>query len=325
MADTLHRRDFLKHSAAASAALGLSIEERVLASRAAGTPPITDRPITEQVLPTGKIKDVEITRMFCGGNLTSGFAHSRDLVYVSSLLRNYFTDEKILETWQNCEDSGINTVLLRLDNSVIRLINQYWRERGGSLQWIAQIKPKEKDLTTDVKRAVDNGAAGVYVQGSVADRFVRAGRINLVAETLEFMKSQGVIAGIGAHCLEVVMASEEAGLAPDFYMKTLHSDDYFSATPRQNREDFMLPPHDNMWCTKPEQTIAYMKRVKRPWIAFKVLAAGAIHPQKGFQYAFENGADFVCVGMFDFQVREDVVIARRILSGNLRRNRTWMA
>ncbi len=325
MANTLHRRDFLKHSAAASAALGLSLEERVLASRAAGTPPITDRPITEQVLPIGKIKDVEITRMFCGGNLTSGFAHSRDLVYISSLLRNYFTDEKILETWQNCEDSGINTVLLRLDNSVIRLINQYWRERGGSLQWIAQIKPKEKDLTTDVKRAVDNGAAGVYVQGSVADRFVRAGRIDLVAETLEFMKSQGVIAGIGAHCLEVVMASEEAGLAPDFYMKTLHSDDYFSATPRQNREDFMLPPHDNMWCTKPEQTIAYMKTVKRPWIAFKVLAAGAIHPQKGFQYAFENGADFVCVGMFDFQVREDVMIARRILSGNLRRNRTWMA
>ncbi len=68
-----------------------------------------------------------------------------------------------------------------------------------------------------------------------------------------------------------------------------------------------------MWCTNPEQVIEFMRTVKKPWIAFKVLAAGAIHPRNGFRFAFENGADFVNVGMFDFQVREDAVLARDII------------
>jgi NAD(P)H-dependent flavin oxidoreductase YrpB (nitropropane dioxygenase family) len=67
-----------------------------------------------------------------------------------------------------------------------------------------------------------------------------------------------------------------------------------------------------------------MSELERPWIAYKVLAAGAIHPKAGFRYAFENGADFALVGMFDFQVAENVAITRDILKG-LNRERAWMA
>jgi len=35
------------------------------------------------------------------------------------------------------------------------------------------------------------------------------------------------------------------------------------------------------------------------------------HTREGFDYAVQNGADFLCVGMFDFQVQEDVQIARK--------------
>ena len=52
----------------------------------------------------------------------------------------------------------------------------------------------------------------------------------------------------------------------------------------------------------------------KPWIAYKVLAAGAIHPADGFKYAFQNGADFACVGMLDFKCpRENAVTAKTIL------------
>ena len=49
-------------------------------------------------------------------------------------------------------------------------------------------------------------------------------------------------------------------------------------------------------------------------MGYKVLAAGAIEPKDGFKWAFENGADFICVGMFDFQIVNDVNICLETLN-----------
>ena len=42
-----------------------------------------------------------------------------------------------------------------------------------------------------------------------------------------------------------------------------------------------------------------MAKITKPWIAFKILAAGAIPPRAAFPYAFSSGADFLLAGMFD--------------------------
>ena len=60
----------------------------------------------------GKIGDLNIGRLICGGNLISGYAHARDLIYVSSLVQSYFSDEKVLETLHLCEACGVNTMVL---------------------------------------------------------------------------------------------------------------------------------------------------------------------------------------------------------------------
>jgi len=317
MSKEVSRRRFLGKSLAAAAAAA-SFEERSLLAR-------TERPASGSAapavgslpggLPAGRIGPLAVSRVICGGNLISGFAHSRDLIYVSPLLKHYFTDERVFATFELCEEQGINTAILRVDADIERIISRYWNERGGRIQWIAQVKPKETDLESDIRKAVDLGAVGAYVQGGVGDSFVEQGKVELLGRALEIIRAAGVVGGLGAHRLETVKACVAAGLAPDFYMKTLNGKGYWSAG--------LLPRNDSVWEETPEETIAFMRDIQIPWIAFKVLGAGAIHPREGFRYAFQNGADFICVGMFDFQVVEDVILARSALDG-LDRGRPWL-
>ena len=292
MSGNINRRNFLKKSAAVStgAALALSFEEKALLAAMTNKPAPGMPGGSIKGLPTGKIGNVKISRMFTGGNLISGFAHSRDLIYVSSLLNKYFTDDKVMETFEICEECGINTAILRLDEHCIRIMNKYWNNRGGKMQWIAQVKMTSTDPTGEAKEAIDNGAIGAFIHGGVADNFVSKGRVDLLAKAVEFIKQNGAIAGVGGHTVEVPMACEEASIGVDFYMKTLHSHNYWSADGQ--------PENDNIWSKTPEKTIEFMKKVDKPWIAYKVMAAGAIHPRDGFKYAFENGADFILPKIF---------------------------
>jgi hypothetical protein len=128
------------------------------------------------------------------------------------------------------------------------------------------------------------------------------------------------------------VACERQQVDPDFYVKTFHMDRYWSATPADRREeyDWMRPDasdhdgnFDSMWCNNPEETAAFMQSVDKPWVAFKVMAAGAISPRHAFPHAYRHGADFIIAGMFDFQVETDAKIAIASLRKLDRRARPW--
>jgi uncharacterized membrane protein YphA (DoxX/SURF4 family) len=290
----------------------------------------------KQKVPVGKIKGYEISRLICGGNLISGYAHSRDLIYVSHLVQSYFSDEKVLETFKLCEAVGINTMIVRVDNNTLRVLEKY-RKRNGNMQWIAQCKVTDEDIKSDFDAAVANGAIGIYLHGGVCDDYVRQDNLSQILKSLDYMKKyDNVIHGLAAHDIRVVMESEKHGLEPDFFMKTINSGNYWTAGPKLIEGSGWVPDpkrivepeygannNDNIWSTTPQQTVEYMKEVDKPWIAYKILGAGAISPQEGFQYAFNSGADFTCVGMFDWQIVEDANIIGDVLNGSLDRTRPW--
>ncbi len=282
--------------------------------------------LQEKVPTTRIIGGMEISRVILGGNLVGGWAHARELIYADKLVKSYHTDEKVWATFRLAEDCGINTFLT---NPVLsRVINGYWRRGIGKIQFISDCGGS--DLIKGVKMSVDNGATACYVHGGFADRLVMEGRIDQIQEAFELMRQNKVPAGIGAHRLETVKACVNAGLNPDFWMKTLHIDSFlnvkYELEPGRTARNADVMYH-NVFCEKAEDTVAYMATLPQPWIAFKVLAAGAITPEVGFRYAFENGADFICVGMYDFQVVDDVNIATGILNSDFKgkRPRPWLA
>ncbi len=310
------RRGFLKTSAALSAGAGLarSIEERNLFAHAAANDE-TNGVKPEETLPKGKLGGHEVSRLIAGGNLLSGHAHSRDLIYVSSFIRNYHTDEKICETFELCEQHGINTVQIRVDEHTMRVISKYLHEWGGNIKWMAQII----NIPRDIDWALENGAMALYYQGVQSDRAVEEDRLEDIDAALTSMKMHGVPAGVGAHKLRTIKVCEETGMGADFYMKTMHPHTYWSSEHEEPRNFF------SVFDQEPDELLEFIGTVEKPWIGFKVLAAGAIHPEEGFKYAFENGADFIDVGMFDFQVPQNARIAREVLNGGLQRDRPWMA
>ncbi|MCE5271784.1 hypothetical protein LLH00_10935 [bacterium] len=305
MRSSVSRRSFVRQSLAFSgaslAAAGLSLEHTALQAAQAAAPAADSPRVTG--LQKGRLGKLEISRLLCGGNLFSGFAHSRDLVYVSGLLKNYFTPEKIMDTLQVAEENGINAAVLRCDEQIGSVLERYRKERGGRIQWIAQTYPKLDNLYENVQYAIDHGAVAAFPQGGVGDTFVTGGHVDELGKVLEFMKKNGLVAGIGSHMLAVTAAAEKHGLNPDFYFKTINTAGYETQPPAE--------------------VAAFFREIDKPWIAFKVLGAGAVLPQDGFKMAFSQGADFINVGMFDFQVKEDIVAVRDLLAGNLDRQRPW--
>jgi hypothetical protein len=338
------RRCFLARGIAGAAGIGAafgSIEETTLlaatgdgaAKTEASKRPKTDIPPGS--LPRGKIGNVSISRLIIGGNLIGGWAHSRDLMYTSKLFTSYNTEAKVIETLELAQECGINTI--QIDPRAWGTVLKYNKTRTTKMQTIPCIgfSNDKAKMHDEIKRMVDDGASMVYSHGGVTDsHMMNGGKIDVVGQMVDMIKAQGVPAGVGTHSLDVVKACETAKLNVDFYIKTLHMDRYWSATPKQGRREYdWMDWHgddhnannDNMWCNNPEETIGYMEKIEKPWIAFKVMAAGAIPPLMAFSHAYRGGADFVMAGMFDFQVEADVKIAIESLQKAKSRKRPWRA
>jgi uncharacterized membrane protein YphA (DoxX/SURF4 family) len=278
-------------------------------------------------LPKGRIAGKEFSRLILGGNLLSGWAHSRDLIYVSQLVKAYHNKDRIFATLLMAEKCGVDTLLT---NPILcSLIDEYWKRRIGKIRFISDCAGLEYDdkgarpmafekYLEKVQRAIDYGAVACYIQGETADYYMKNGQPDRLEKVIDLVRKNRVLVGIGAHHLETLQGCVAAGMTPDFWMKTMHHHDYWSARHPEW--------HDNMYCNNPQETTAWMRDRPEPWIAFKVMAAGAIHPKDAFRYAFEAGADFVCAGMYDFQMVEDVNIALEALGSGLPdRERPWMA
>ena len=164
MADRIDRRCFLAKGVLGAAAVGAvhaSVEEQTLKAAiqdgtAQANPP--DQPKTDikpGSLPCGKIGNVSLSRLFIGGNLIGGWAHSRDLMYASKLFTSYNTEAKVIETLELCQACGINTI--QLDPACWGPITKFNEQHTTKIQTmvcISLIEDKTK-MNDAIKRQID--------------------------------------------------------------------------------------------------------------------------------------------------------------------------
>ena len=321
MSEKMNRRHFVK-----ATALGASM------AAAAGMPALPAQaaeqfsPLTKKrEIPIGMIAGVPFSRMMLGGNLLTHNSHSRDLRYVNRLAAHYNTPQKIHETLRTAEEHGINTVVIHTARGVLDGLKLY-RERGGTIQVIicsvARINEGMEEYTQSCQQCIDAGVDGLYLWGCHADDLAlkqpvwgtvknEEKRADLFKKAVNTMRSFDVPVGVGAHALEVVEFCEQENIKNDFYIKTFHHHNYPSANLN----------FDSSWCADPGKVIEVMSKVEKPWIAFKIMAAGAIPPKNALDYAFSNGADFVIFGMFDYEIDEDTRLLNEILAQDNVKNR----
>ncbi len=333
MTSAMNRRTFVRQSVLASAGAALAANCLAQPARAAdpGSAPATPSAAAE--MPCGRIKDLVISRLLLGGNLLTHFTHSRDLRYVYALAKHYNTPEKILETLAVAEAHGINTLVVHYVPNTIEVLKKY-REQGGKMQWItctchALVSGGLEKFADEASKLVDAGTDALYISGVEADvtcgftndmastdanKRMAEPNLDLIAKALDLAKAHLLPVGLGAHRLGPIQDCENAGLDIDFYLKTFHHHDYASANLHC----------DSNFCPAPEEVSAFMQTVKKPFIAYKVMAAGAIPPEDAFRYVLTHGADFVLAGMFDFEIAEDARLVREILP-SVERQRPWQA
>jgi len=329
MKDQVTRRSFIK--TASSTAVSTSAAAAVGTSGLAHGEEAKSTAVTakEQVPQAELAPGLKIGRMLLGGNLLTHYTHSRDLRYVYTLAAKYNTKEKIFETMAIAEGHGVNAVVIHTAAGVVDWLKEYREKHGGKMKWIicptAAITDDMKAYKEACKMLVDAGTDSIYLWGVRGDQLggmelggrKNTARPDLIRKAVEAALDTGLPAGVGAHRIETIKCCEENDIPVDYYIKTLHAADYPSVD----------IGHDNRWSYTPEETIALMKDVKKPWIAFKVMAAGAISPRDGLTHAFANGADFSLAGMFDYEIAENTATVNEVLKlpNVANRPRPWIA
>ncbi len=255
----------------------------------------------------------EISRLIVGCNPFYGFSHFNRTL--GTVMREYFTPERVCEVLHRCSRFGINAYnYVGLDRAPRAL--ERFRSEGGAMHLIVQgIGGPETILPLR--------PLAVYHHGERTDRAFDEGRMDTVRDWCRRCRDAGLVVGVGSHRPEILGYVEEKGWDVDFYAGCVYNRTRSLAelTKLLNGEAPEMPGEVYLR-SDPPRMYAFMRSTRKPCFAFKIMAAGRIESEgaeQAFRQAFASikPTDGVFIGLFpraSDEVRENAERVHRILT-----------
>jgi hypothetical protein len=311
------RRDFLKSATTVAAGL---VAPKALEAQ------------TADLLPTVMLGSHRVSRLIVGANPIYGFSHF-NRQYDQHMLE-WFTDERVVKLMLDCEKAGINTWQYSFNYNQKRQIPKI-RAAGCKIQFICLVaswhydekmgRTPEEVLDGTIKcaqAAAEFDPLGCVFHGGATDILFRAGKIDLLKTYIDRVHHMGMLAGISTHNPKILETLHEKGFANDFYMTGLH---YVTRHPEDWMKEIGAHPLDEGWIdSDPPKMAAAIRKVDKPALVYKVLAAGrkcASEEQKrqAIEWAYKNikPTDATIIGLYprySDQVAETTKMVREVLA-----------
>jgi len=258
------------------------------------------------MLPTVDFCGLTVTRLIIGANPFGGFSHQtkeRDQEMVK-----YYTPERIKETWARAEAAGINTMITNNETPHVINTTQDYLSHGGPLQWICQTANRSNTNMSDaVDKAVAIGAKALYFHGGLVDNLYKARDEKTVRAWVEHARKYRVPVGVAGHAPETHYWVDGMKLV-DFHVVC-----FFNCGSLHSGKGHKFKLAD---CFAAAECV---RKIQKPCIGYKIMAAGRIDPAMAFEFAFDRikPGDVVNVGMHrgdkDNMVEENVGIVKKLL------------
>ena len=265
------------------------------------------------LLPNIKLGKHDVTRLIAGYNPIGGYSHTTQKL--DALMKDWFTPERTLEYVRRCEQNGINTWQASVDKKCFAVLRQAW-DSGSKMQWICLMGDMEP---AQWKEIIDLKPIAVVHHGEVTDRLFNTAGERKIWDFIKKAHDYGVLAGVSSHRPRNILRVEDSNWGQDFYMTCFHEIRRDLDKVRGGLGDDTIGElylqHD------PSRMTEVMRKVSRPCLGFKILAAGRLcsnraSVEKAFQFAFASikKTDGVIVGMFPIlsdEIAEDAELARK--------------
>jgi hypothetical protein len=268
-------------------------------------------------LATIRLGEHRVTRLIAGSNPISGYSYMGPIM--DRHMKEYFTDDRLVEFLCRCERGGINAHQFSSPERMAGILRTL-RKRGSKMKFICLHAGGPDRMSADEVVRQTQPIAIVH-HGGVTDRLFREGKSREVHDFVKRVRDAGVLAGVSAHNPDCIKRIADEGWKVDLFMTCFY---YLTRTPEELEK---MPPvvtaqiGYSFFASDPLAMTEVARQVDQPCLGFKILAAGrmcgkAYKVEAAFKFAFEHlkPTDGVIVGMyprFDDQISQNAGYARK--------------